>query len=73
MDMTVYNPYTEYFTLVTIIFMFEANGLIDTTVYLDSIRRFYYSGVMGFFRLGCEMLFCLLLIFYTLTELNEIR
>lgn len=72
-DMVLFNAYTDFFTMVTFVAVFEANGLLTTQVNLYNLKRFYYRGVYGAFRLLCEIAFVLLLIFYIMIEVNEVR
>ena len=72
MDMVLFNPYTDLFTMVTFVATFEANGLISPKVQLYNLKRYYYRGLYGSFRLFCEICFVLLLLFYLLIELFEI-
>jgi hypothetical protein len=70
--MVMYNPYTEFFTMINFIAIFEANGLISTDVELYNMKKDYYTGSLGNFRLVCEICFCCLLIFYFIIEFIEI-
>lgn len=72
-DAVLFNSNTDFFTLLTFVAVFEANGLLTTTVELYNLKRYYYKGLSGVFRLVCEILFCLLLIFYIMIEINEVR
>jgi hypothetical protein len=71
-DTVIFNPYTGLFTVLDLIAIFEANGLITTKIELFDIKKKYYEGFSGFFRLVCEGCFCLLLVFYVIIELIEI-
>ena len=70
--MVVYNSYTQFFTLINFIAVFEANGLITTSIILYDLKRNYYDEGLGYFRLICEISFICLLIFYFIIELIEI-
>jgi hypothetical protein len=59
--------------MITFVALFEANGLLTTSVNVYNLKKNYYIGVYGAFRLFCEICFTLLLLFYLLIELNEIR
>jgi hypothetical protein len=72
-DAVLFNSYTDFFTMVTFVAVFEANGLLSTSVKLYNLKRYYYTGLYGAFRLFCEALFTLLLIFYVMIEVNEVK
>ena len=58
--------------MINFIAIFEANGLITTTIDLYDLKRDYYNGSLGNFRFVCEICFCCLLIFYFIIEFIEI-
>ncbi len=41
-DFVLYNPYTQFFTYVNFLAMFEANGLIWTDIELFNLKKDYY-------------------------------
>jgi len=71
--MVLFNSYTDLFTMLTFVAIFEANGLLSTSIELYNLKRFYYKGLYGLFRALCEACFVLLLIFYLIIEVNQIR
>lgn len=71
-DFVLYNPYTQFFVDANFIAVFEANGLITTYTYLYDLKKDYYTGAQGYFRLTCEVCFCCLLVFYLIIEVLEI-
>jgi hypothetical protein len=73
MDFFTYNAYANAYVLINMEAVFEANGMITTTIESFNIKRDYYTGKSGLFRLAIEFLFVLLLIFYFLMEVLEIK
>jgi len=71
-DFVLYNPYTQFFVDANFVAVFEANGLISTSTYLYDLKKTYYAGTEGYFRLVCEACFCCLLVFYLIIEVIEI-
>jgi len=68
----VHNPHTNFYTVVNLVAIFEANGLISTKMELFDIHRYYYDGVGAYVRAGCEVAFVLLLVYYFLIEAQEV-
>lgn len=73
LDMILFNSYTDMFTMITFVATFEANGLLSPTVEMYNLKRKSYQGVYGAVRIFCEVSFILLLIFYLLIEIFEIK
>ena len=71
-DFFTYNPYADSYVVLTLEALFEANGMISSTVNLFNVKRSYYSGIVGYARLGCELVFVILLVFYFIMEVLEI-
>lgn len=71
-DFVMFNSYTNMFTMITFITMFEPNGLLTASIKLYNLKRYYYVGMHGAFRLICEGLFFILLVLYIILKLNEI-
>lgn len=72
-DFVMFNSYTNMFTMITFISLFEPNGLLTTSIKLYNLKRYYYVGLYGAFRLLCEALFFLLLLLYIILKINEVR
>jgi hypothetical protein len=53
--------------------IFEANGMITTDIESFTVKKSYYTGKVGLFRLVIEFCFVVLLIFYFLMEVLEIK
>ncbi len=70
-DLILYNPYTDFYTLIVFKAIFEPNGLINPKMQLYNMKRKYYDG--NYARMGCEIAFVCLLFFYMMIEINEIR
>ncbi len=71
-DMVMFNPYTDMFTMATFVAIFEANGLLSNRLELYNLKWRYYQGVIGFSRAVFEVAFIFLLLFYWLLELSYI-
>ena len=70
--MVMFNSYTDLFTMVTFVAIFEANGLLTTRLELYNLKWRYYNGITGFTRAICEVAFIVLLLFYWLLEMSNI-
>ena len=46
--------------------------MILSTIYQFNVKRSYYTGIIGWGRFGCEIVFVVLLVFYFVMEVLEI-
>ncbi len=72
-DFFTYNAHADVFVVLNLEAVFEANGMITTTIETFNVKRSYYAGKLGLFRLGIEFFFVMLLIFYSVMEVLEIK
>lgn len=70
--MIVFNNYTNLYTLVTFIAIFEANGLLATSVKLYNMKKEYYKDATSVFRFAFEIFFAILLILYLILEIQKL-
>ena len=71
-DMTVYNPFYDYITVFTVVFEFQASGIVKSEPSLNNLRMGYYKTTLDYIRAGCEVIFVGFVIFYVVVEILEI-
>ena len=74
-DMMFYNSYTDIYTIVIIQTDFKPNGFIDSSkMEFLNIKGKYYemSQPSTIFRLICEILYVIILIYYIVIEVYQI-
>nr|XP_022904665.1 polycystin-2-like isoform X1 [Onthophagus taurus]XP_022904666.1 polycystin-2-like isoform X2 [Onthophagus taurus] len=67
-----YNPHVNLFTLVLIVFEIPPTGGVVPTSNFFTWRMPRYTTATDFFVLACEIIFILLIVFYTIEEIREI-
>ncbi|CAF0862510.1 unnamed protein product [Rotaria sordida] len=72
-DFTVYNANLNLFCQVELIFEFPAVGGLITSSIFRAVKLIRYVHTFDYFVLGCEILFILFIIYYTIEEILEIR
>ncbi|UJR28851.1 hypothetical protein I4U23_010075 [Adineta vaga] len=72
-DFTVYNANLNLFCQVQLIFEFPAVGGLLTSSTFRAVKLIRYVQTFDYFVLGCEILFVIFILYYTIEEILEIR
>ncbi|CAF3527805.1 unnamed protein product [Rotaria socialis] len=72
-DFTIYNANLNLFCQVQLIFEFPAVGGLITSSIFRTVKLIRYVHTFDYFVLGCEILFILFILYYTIEEVLEIR
>ncbi|CAF1607541.1 unnamed protein product [Adineta ricciae] len=72
-DFTIYNANLNLFCQVQLLFEFPAVGGLITSSTFRAVKLLRYVQTFDYFVLGCEILFVIFIIYYTIEEILEIR
>ncbi|CAF1337534.1 unnamed protein product [Rotaria magnacalcarata] len=72
-DFTIYNANLNLFCQIQLIFEFPAVGGLITSSIFRTVKLIRYVHTFDYFVLGCEIIFILFILYYTIEEVLEIR
>ncbi|XP_035519182.1 polycystic kidney disease 2-like 1 protein [Morone saxatilis] len=72
-DFSTYNANINMFCVITLVVEFPATGGAIPSYQIRTVRLIRYITTWDFFILGCEMVFCLFILYYVVEEILELR
>lgn len=73
LDFTTYNANLNLFSVAKIVFEFPATGGMIPSWSFRTVKLLRYVSASDYFVLGCEIAFCVFIIYYTIEEILEIK
>ncbi|XP_067128967.1 polycystin-2-like [Centruroides vittatus] len=73
LDFTTYNANLNLFCVVKIVFEFPATGGMIPSWSFRTVKLLRYVSASDYIVLGCEIAFCVFIIYYTIEEILEIK
>lgn len=71
-ELSLYNPNANLFAAVQLVAEFLESGAVQTWTLVAPMRLFRYLGPKGSFQMACEILFVLVLLYYSALEVQKI-
>uniref|UniRef100_A0A8C4GU66 Polycystic kidney disease 2-like 1 n=1 Tax=Dicentrarchus labrax TaxID=13489 RepID=A0A8C4GU66_DICLA len=72
-DFSTYNANINMFCVITLVVEFPATGGAIPSYQIRTVRLIRYITTWDFFILGCEVVFCLFILYYVVEEILELR
>uniref|UniRef100_A0A3Q1IC67 EF-hand domain-containing protein n=1 Tax=Anabas testudineus TaxID=64144 RepID=A0A3Q1IC67_ANATE len=72
-DFSAYNANINMFCVITLVAEFPATGGAISSYQIRTVKLIRYVTRWDFFVLGCEMFFCLFILYYIVEEILELR
>ncbi|KAJ0004973.1 hypothetical protein NQD34_011187, partial [Periophthalmus magnuspinnatus] len=72
-DFSTYNANINMFCVIRLVVEFPATGGAIPSYQIRTVRLIRYITTWDFFILGCEMVFCLFILYYMVEEILELR
>ncbi|XP_056903628.1 polycystic kidney disease 2-like 1 protein [Takifugu flavidus] len=72
-DFSTYNANINMFCIIRLVVEFPATGGAIPSYQIRTVKLIRYISVWDYFILGCEMLFCLFILYYVVEEILELR
>ncbi|KAK7901704.1 hypothetical protein WMY93_018473 [Mugilogobius chulae] len=72
-DFSTYNANINMFCVIRLVVEFPATGGAIPSYQIRTVRLIRYITTWDFFILGCEMVFCLFILYYVVEEILELR
>ncbi|MGH0116953.1 UNVERIFIED_CONTAM: hypothetical protein FKN15_026647 [Acipenser sinensis] len=72
-DFTAYNANINLFCVIRLVVEFPASGGAIPSWQIRTVKLIRYVNNWDYFVIGCEMVFCVFILYYTVEEILEIR
>uniref|UniRef100_A0A671TRX7 Polycystin 2 like 1, transient receptor potential cation channel n=1 Tax=Sparus aurata TaxID=8175 RepID=A0A671TRX7_SPAAU len=72
-DFSTYNANINMFCVIRLVVEFPATGGAISSYQIRTVRLIRYITTWDYFILGCEMVFCLFILYYIVEEILELR
>ncbi|XP_028982895.2 polycystic kidney disease 2-like 1 protein [Betta splendens] len=72
-DFSTYNANINMFCVLTLVVEFPATGGAIPSYQIRTVKLLRYVATWDYFILGCEMVFCLFILYYIVEEILELR
>ncbi|KAK2824027.1 hypothetical protein Q5P01_021202 [Channa striata] len=72
-DFSTYNANINLFCVIRLVVEFPATGGAIPSYQIRTVKLIRYVTTWDYFILGCEMVFCLFILYYTVEEVLELR
>lgn len=73
LDFTVYNGNVNLFCVIKLVIELPATGGVIPSWSFRTVKLLRYITILDYFILACEIIFCLLIIYYIVEEILEIK